>query len=332
VGVDNPYSRARLDTSAGRDLQKRVITSDDPNYIDGQIMAGIVDGMQVSYSMVMSALINGSAVQCPNNYCGSQTVVNSLGQTVITPPFQADANGWSGYNVPQWGNLGVHMQDDGANPLSPPPLDPQDDTIVGWDFVDASQSGDPERIPLPDNFKDLIKERLGKKDCNTFISKMIAQVVKNYNKELEDRNKKYNIHDPEYKADGTDGFDLLEKISKQNGFVLDDHLMVDGQLAGGTVVGSIKGGDAEVKILSRFVLKIPGFDVNKFWTNHYISSAIHEMIHLAGNGVFTDQDLARAAYDLGENKNSVEPNFNPKKVFKYSSDWNWVLMKHCGGN
>ena len=84
-----------------------------PRAADGQQVRMVMDGIEVPFWMGMTALNNGSAVQCPNNYCGPQTFINSQGQTVLSSPFQAYAGGSSGYNVPVWTSTDV-LNDDGT--------------------------------------------------------------------------------------------------------------------------------------------------------------------------------------------------------------------------
>lgn len=64
----------------------------------------------------------------------------------------------------------------------------------------------------------------------------------------------------------------------------------------------------------------------------FVGTAIHEIVHFAGDGVgFSDQFLAQAGKDLGENVGAVEKEFNPddKAILDYSSMWNSALAVHC---
>ena len=59
-----------------------------------------------------------------------------------------------------------------------------------------------------------------------------------------------------------------------------------------------------------------------------------ELLHLAGNVVFGDQDLAQAAKDLGEkNIGEVEKSTSrdPDRILHYSDVWNEALGNHCIG-
>jgi hypothetical protein len=69
--------------------------TDSPMYVNGQKVTFYLDGIEVSYSMAMSAVEDGSAVQCPNNDCSPRQVVYQ-GQKVWAS-FQAYADGYSGF-------------------------------------------------------------------------------------------------------------------------------------------------------------------------------------------------------------------------------------------
>jgi YD repeat-containing protein len=188
-------------------------------------------------------------------------------------------------------------------------------------------------VPLPENFTGLLKQTLESGDCNAFIAKLINKAVEIYNRDLEERSKKNNTTFKRYEADATDGLDLLKKVSSQKRFILVENLKVGGVWAAGTVAGSIKTNDAQVKLDAKYDSNIPGYNPTNMWVKSYVNSAIHELVHLAGNGVFDDQMLARAAFELGENKNPVPKEYssNMKDIIKYSGDWDAVLDKHCGG-
>ncbi len=100
--------------------------------VNGQRMTCTLDGMSVGCGMAMNALNNGSAVQCSNNDCGPRTTVNSSGQTVLTSPFIAYADGRSGFNVPTWGSTTVNVVGE--------PRGPDNWTIIGSTFHQTSSS------------------------------------------------------------------------------------------------------------------------------------------------------------------------------------------------
>lgn len=68
------------------------------------------------------------------------------------------------------------------------------------------------------------------------------------------------------------------------------------------------------------------------WTNWYIGSAIHEIVHLAGGGFASDGRLAKAVYDMGLSTTEVKnPDTNDiNEIYKYSDAWQTALANHCG--
>ncbi len=305
VGITSPYTRPRFGGGSGG---PRSIGEGEPNYVSGQPTITL-DGTEVSYATI-TALARAGGLQGITR--DSQGRIDSV--TQIDEQF-GDTLLVARHNV-RW---------DGGMPY---------EGTVTYSWANIS-SNDTKVIPLPKDFKERIESRLSKGDCNSFISRIISKVVENYTKYLTERNEKEGINLPQYKGpDGFDGFDLLEKISGQNGFVLENEIKLgDSIYAGATVRGSIKTKDAQVVIAARTVT-IPMLfgDPTKAFVELYVSSAIHEMVHLAARGVSLDQDLAKAASDLGENKNSVESVFNPdpNEILKYSSQWDNALKKHCG--
>ena len=143
VGQVRPFSYNPVDKTSPLDKIKAFALVD----VGGCVQDGIATDC---------ANISGGAVaQCPNNDCGPQVFTNSHGQTVLSSPFQAYADGTSGYNVPIWGNLGVRVVENGDN--SSAPLDPRNDTIIGTEFRQVSSSGS-WRLNFQDNWLDNIKK------------------------------------------------------------------------------------------------------------------------------------------------------------------------------
>ena len=137
-----------------------------------------------------------------------------------------------------------------------------------------------------------------------------------------------------------DGLDLLNKISGQGGFVLKDFLKIDGYPVGGTVTGSIAGnntcaaGSATVLISTRFMYGSSAATV-AMWQANYVSTAIHEMLHLAGRySGYDDTQLATAASKLpGAAAGLPAPpknNQDMNGILNNSGYYNSELMKHCG--
>jgi len=183
----------------------------------------------------------------------------------------------------------------------------------------SAQENHPQKsdfVPLPDLRKGIdALSRLG--DCGQYIQSLINKVA--------DRTGNPFVSD--YIPD------LFDTISKQGGvaFRAADPNRSE---TGGTVSGTIKGGDAMIIItpqpndafasartLTPIGLRTTVYD--------YFIAAIHESIHLAGlNRRYTDRQLAVAAHDL--NANSYLPK-NDKDVSDNSDAWNAELKKHCPG-
>jgi hypothetical protein len=120
-----------------------------------------------------------------------------------------------------------------------------------------------------------------------------------------------------------DGFDVLRKIAK---FATVSNLPWIG-----TVAGSITEGNAAVLLSTRSVLTDTynlGRDVRASY-EVYISTAIHEMAHLAGKE-FSDHILAFAGKELGETKRTVGTNVLDKRSEDASFTVSEIINKNCG--
>lgn len=194
---------------------------------------------------------------------------------------------------------------------------------ISFGFLPGSESGLPQNpVPLPGT--DAIRNRLTG-DCNAYIASLLAKASELYGGGG-------NV------AVAKDGLDLLNKISS---FVLKDFLEIDGYPVGGTVAGSIAGnnrdaaGTATVLISTRFMYgSNPA--TSAMWQANYVSTAIHEMLHLGGryNG-YDDTQLATAASKLpGAAARLPAPpknNRDMNRILNNSGYYNTELMKHCGG-
>ncbi len=180
VGVFTPYFQLNTTPIEPAIPTLQNLNEWSPRGVDGQRVQMMMDGIEVPYWIGAAALANGSAVQCPNNYCGPQTAINSLGQTVLTSPFQAYAGGTSGYNVPQWGN--THMIVEGEQPDNTP-------EIIGWDFVEVASGGfsllptswNPRRQTdtttcdgLLDCLKKIVAEYKKQRDCDKYLANLFG--------------------------------------------------------------------------------------------------------------------------------------------------------------
>jgi hypothetical protein len=135
----------------------------------------------------------------------------------------------------------------------------------------------PQQIPIPIPFpgRDAIKNRINTGDCNAYIASLIAKAA-----ELSKGKKP---------ALAKDGLDLLSKVKD---FVLVNHLKdITGTPIGGTVRGSIAGGDATVLLNTSWMFGSNPKTISMF-DNKYLDDALHEMGHIAG---YVDRELAVAA-------------------------------------
>ena len=178
-------------------------------------------------------------------------------------------------------------------------------------------------VPLPAT--DAIARSLNTGDCNAYIASLLAKASKLYGGGG-------NI------AVAKDGLDLLSKIGSQ-GFVLKDFLQINGYAVGGTVTGSIAGnntfaaGSATVLISTRFMYG-SNAATTAMWQANYVSSAIHEMLHLAGRySGYDDTQLATAASRLpgaGAGLPVPPKNQDMNGILNNSNYYDSELLKHCG--
>ena len=161
-------------------------------------------------------------------------------------------------------------------------------------------------------------------DCNAYIASLLAKA-----NELYGSSGNVSV--------AKDGLDLLKKISA---FTLVDFLKIDGWPVGGTVSGSVMGnntyaaGTATVKLSTRFMYGNSASTI-AMWQADYVSTAIHEMLHLAGRySGYSDTQLATAASKLpGADAGLPAPPKNNRDmngIFANSDYYHNELMKHCG--
>jgi YD repeat-containing protein len=187
-------------------------------------------------------------------------------------------------------------------------------------------------VPLPTNFKDLLQQRIDSTapgrtmSCNDFIAKLIAKATEDYNRSVREAHIKGQPGSAPYPGDvlpaAADGKGLLKKISN---FVLQFPLPDLG-----TVRGSINGGDATVVIrtIHYFYPTYRNYNPIPEDIKSYVDTGVHEIVHL-GSSALTDGWLAKAAVDLGETKEEINP--YDADVTHNSRTYHNVLMKYCGG-
>jgi YD repeat-containing protein len=135
-----------------------------------------------------------------------------------------------------------------------------------------------QTAPLP-NLRSGIDELLRRSDCGNFVQSLLNQVAK-------------STQNPFVADYPLDIFDQAKFEFKQ--------AIVRGKEVGGTVKGSIIGGDAKIIIspieyaagVTRYGKEITAYE--------YVESTLHEIIHLAAsNGTYSDRQLAQAVFDFG---------------------------------
>ena len=198
------------------------------------------------------------------------------------------------------------------------------------------------KIPLPSDFRDLLQKRLeskqpGKtKTCDQFIAEIIAKAIQTFNqKQLAfratfDWAAHGNSQFVPVVAEASSGLGVLKNVRE---FQLVESLNFPGGGAGGTVRGSIAGGDATVLIVEKGYFSPPYRNTNPVatGTNWYIGTAIHEIAHLAKPGVTNDEGLAQAVYALGYTKEKPIANaITMKDILTNSNIYQDVLVQYCG--
>lgn len=63
---------------------------------------------------------------------------------------------------------------------------------------------------------------------------------------------------------------------------------------------------------------------------HYAYAALHETLHLAARGGYTDEDMARVVFAITGNKGL--PADGTKDQMPWSNYWDAYLHEHCGPN
>ena len=112
--------------------------------------------------------------------------------------------------------------------------------------------------------------------------------------------------------------------------------MVGGRRAGGTIRGDI-GNIGNSNLTPPTVVIDPvtahsAFSYQQTFNYGYAFVAVHETIHLAGHGTYSDRELAQAVYDLGGLSDDDKKRFEglaANDAFANSAFWDHFLRKHC---
>ncbi len=147
VGTYTPYIEL---SSSGWDPQPEYpmllpFFDDAPQYVNGQRVSCTLDGVAIGCSSVQMMMDVGAAAQCPNNDCGPQVFQvrqpDGSVKNVLSSPFQAYADGTSGYQIPVWGRTTVENLDGTI-------FSQGKETIVDWIF--KSSGGQVKPLGLLD--------------------------------------------------------------------------------------------------------------------------------------------------------------------------------------
>jgi YD repeat-containing protein len=203
VGFDDPYQNLLVDPTPPENRPGLLVGFSIP---DGRCQ---LDGMAIDCGWAMQLLDSGAAVQCPNNDCGPRVMnsYNANGQflgTVLSQPFQAFADGYSGFLPP-----GATYQGNGSwiipssRPSTPPSLKPAapapggvsagNRNPYGGIGTDEGPTGDvtgqlgatPQYVPISQEdikaFAQRVEKMVTEQKCKDFLNQLLAEVAKETN-------------------------------------------------------------------------------------------------------------------------------------------------------
>lgn len=198
-----------------------------------------------------------------------------------------------------------------------------DQLLIVDDTPDETTGGGQRTVPLPDNLRDKLSKLLEEGDCGSFASKLIDQAAKTAGR-------------PSY---SNDILTLFDKISGPGGggvVFSQGPLVVGGTPANGTVRGDIGNiGNSSLTpptVVLNQLTAHSEFSYQQTFNYGYAFTALHEIIHLAGAGTYTDRDLAQAVFDLGGLSEKEKKRFDKLKrddIEGNSGFWNDFLKNHC---
>ena len=146
------------------------IDDNSPLYVNGQRVTATLDGARISLAQATSLRRVGAAEQCPNNDCGSQAFrvrgLDGIYRNTFSVPFQAFADGTSGYLVPIWGGVN-EVNEDGSVTADKNP------EIIDWVFKEVAGSNEPCGDFL-DCLKKLVELYKKEKACDKFLSNLFG--------------------------------------------------------------------------------------------------------------------------------------------------------------
>lgn len=254
--------------------------------------------------VVIGLLNTGRGAPCPDNLCGPRYIDGRW----HTLTFDNE-----GLRYRRW------VRD---HPVNRPPNNDPGAIVINvkgqasghWEYVNVKQETGSV-IPLG-NLSQNVADILFNQGCSDFISNLINVArqltgVKPYSYSASELVRMVNRQD-----DG--GYFFVNETGAGSG--------------GGSAYGEIRYGDATAQIGAKAVRVGPvNAGIIRATQLDYALTAIHETVHLAGGGRYTDSVLATAAQIL-TNAPGFPSNVDPNDrfaVYKYGGYWNQQLREHC---
>jgi len=182
----------------------------------------------------------------------------------------------------------------------------------------AGEIGIPQNTaPNVDDLRNRVTNMANNPDCAKFITALLNGAALTGNPVVS-----------------TNATKLFNDVASQKGFIYGDTIRKAYGFDGGTVHGSISGGNAQVEL--PFPIPFRSFGpVNQRMAADYAATqariqgltVLHELMHLAGkNGWYTDETLAAVVKNM---PGSLAPTGDITKVRPASDYWNSYLEKAC---
>lgn len=173
-----------------------------------------------------------------------------------------------------------------------------------------------QTVPLGDLRKE-IETILARQDAADYVQKL-----------LDEANRRFALHYPHI----TTFWEGFEKITNAGGYRMVPENPTESALIninGGTVLGDLFANGARpgtVWLARRRSFGPPTATYVKSSQANYAYKALHETFHLARQGGYTDEQMARAACSLAGKE---EPTFGTAEIFRWSGCFDDHLGKHC---
>ena len=117
--------------------------------------------------------------------------------------------------------------------------------------------------------------------------------------------------------------DGYERITAAGGYQLDESIFFGGTVTGDLFANGALPGTVKLSPFRTFGPASPSVAADA--QRRYAYRAVHETLHLARQGGYSDEELARAACSLA---NVPVPNFNPTDIQMWSARFDDLLKQH----